>query len=765
MNLRLQTIENSQSVANGDRTPQFATSAELLGSCVGFIRRQYGVILFVLSLCIALAAVYVYTAPPRYSALAKMIIDSRRVQLFQQQAVVGDVATDAAQIESQVEIMKSENVALSVIKGLHLTEDLEFAGGSSGLIGAMFDLIRGWFVSPGPPSEFELTRRALDTVASDLSVKRVGLTYIMDISFQSLVPDRAAQIANRFADAYIADQLEAKYQTSRGAAGWLQERLKELRGQASVAERAVLDYKVKNKIVDSGGRLMNEQQLAELNSSVVQTRAQTAEAKARLDRVQQILNSDDPDFAASDTATVTESLHNDVITKLRQTYLDYRVKEAEWSRRYGASHLAAVNMRNQMREIRRSIVDELRRIAETYKSEYVIAKAREDSVDKSLSAIVSESQSTNQAQIELRELESASQTYRALYDNFLQRYMESVQQQSFPITEARVITQATRPLFKSSPKSLLVLGVALTGGLIFGVGTGILREMSDRKFRTSDQVETFLRSDCLAVLPALKSKPLHAKTMAKAEPESGSRTIIPDGSIMWQVVDAPFSRFSEEVRNIKVAIDLASVRKSTRVVGVTSALPNEGKSTIATAIALLMASSGARVLLVDCDLRNPSLSRKFASHAKTGILDVINGNVSVEDAVRREPSTGLTVLPAGMKTRVAHTGAILASGAMQRLFEQLRSDYDYIIVDLSPLAPIADVRATLNLIDCYLFVIEWGRTKIDVVEHVLAAAREIRDNLVGAVLNKVDIGTLQRYESYRGHYYYNQDYSRYGYTE
>ena len=154
------------------------------------------------------------------------------------------------------------------------------------------------------------------------------------------------------------------------------------------------------------------------------------------------------------TATVADTLKSEVISKLRSQYLELARREADWTPRYGANHLAVVNVRNQMRELQNSIRNELERIAETYQSDFEIAKQHEDSVQKQLDQAVSQSHVTNEAQVALRELESNAQTYRALYDNFLQRYMESVQQQSFPITEARVITAATPPLSKSKPKGV-----------------------------------------------------------------------------------------------------------------------------------------------------------------------------------------------------------------------------------------------------------------------------------------------------------------------
>jgi succinoglycan biosynthesis transport protein ExoP len=514
---------------------------------------------------------------------------------------------------------------------------------------------------------------------------------------------------------------------------------------------------------------MNEQQLAELNSALIQARAQTAETKARLDRVQQILGGDDLDPAASAAATVTDTLKNDVIIKLRQQYLEYSGKVADWTVKYGANHLAVINLRNQMRELRRSIVDELRRIAETYKSDYEIAKTRQDSVQKSLDQIVIESQTTNEAQIILHDLESSAQTYRALYDNFLQRYMESVQQQSFPVSEARLITQATRPLTKSAPRSSLILALAAMGGLILGAGIGMLRDISDRVFRTTGQVEERLQADCISVVPLVKPAPKTLRApdepAGDCETPRGPRTISRDQSLLWTIVDSPFSRFAESIRAVKVATDLGKVVKANNVVGITSSLPNEGKSTIATALAELIAHGGGRALLVDCDLRNPSLSRKLAPNAKAGLLDLIAGRAFLDDVIWTEPATGLAFLPAVVHTRLAHTSEILASEATRKVFEKLREAYDYIIIDLSPLAPVVDVRAMTHLVDSFLFVVEWGRTKIDVAEHALGSARGVHDNLLGIVLNKADMNAFGRYEAYRGNYYYNRYYARYGYTD
>ncbi len=739
------------------------SSDEFYSSFIEFVRRQWPVIVSSALLALILGVVYVLNAPATYTAQATMIIDTHKVNILQQQSLIGDLPIDSATVESQVEILRSENIALAVIKQLRLTEDPEFVGSGGGLIGSLFDLVSGWFGTQGK-SEFELQRRAASAFAKSLNVKRVSLTYIIEVSFRAQSPKRAAEIANAVADAYIVDQLDAKYRATQRASTWLQDRLRDLREQLSGSERAVVDFKNKHNIVASGGRLMNEQQLSELNSQLILAQAQTAESRARLDRIQKILDLEVPD------ATVTDTLRNDVITKLRQQYLELKSRESDWSVRYGKDHLAAVHLRNQMFQIRRSILDELGRIAETYKSDFEIAKQREAALQNGLTQAVGQSQVTNQAQVILGELESTAHSYKRLYDNFLQRYMESVQQQTFPITEARVITAATPPLTKSHPKTVVILMVCGAFGLAFGLAGGKLRDISDRVFRTTEQVETILQTNCIGIIPALPAvanqaaKPL-AKPAAQQPGAEGPRTIIRGPDLFWHVVDGPFSRFAESIRAIKVAADVSGAKNDNKMLGITSALPNEGKSTIAAALALVMAQGGTKVVLVDADLRNPSLTRRLAPAATSGILEVLDGTAALKDVMWRDSETGLRFLPAVVKSRLAHTHEILGSEATKEFFHKLRAHCDYVIVDMSPLAPVVDVRSATHLVDSFVFVVEWGRTKIDVAEHALGDAPGVYENLLGVALNKADLNLLSRYESYRGSYYYNKYYARYGYTD
>jgi succinoglycan biosynthesis transport protein ExoP len=738
--------------------------AEHLAEVLGFIRRRFLTVLAVLPLTIGLAAVYLLTTAPLYEGTARVIVDTgNKIQVFQQPTIVDP--GNAAKIDSDIEVLKSDNFALSIIKNLHLAEDPEFVGSSSGSSGLLSHLF-----GPAPPrSESEIIHGIVTAFQRRLTVSRIGMTYVIQIGFKSIDPDRAAEIANAVADGFIVDQLDARYQTIRTATAWMQDRLNELRSQVSAADRAVIDYKASHNIVDTkGGGSISDQDLTALNADLIKARADAVEAKARLDRLTEILNTSNLSPGDVKIGVVTDSLHNEIINKLRTQYLDLAQREAVFSARYGHDHLAVVNIRTQMAEIGRSIVDELKRIAEAYRSDYGIAQARHSSLEKSLAATVTGLQTTNKAAIELRQLESAAQTYHALFDSLQQRYTEAMQQQSLPITDnnARVITRATPPQVRSSPKVLPTLAVATVGGLALGFGLALLLEISDRVFRTARRVEAQLRTECLALIPLIKPNPEVPSRRVKPQLDVGtSRIIRQNDGLFRYVIDAPLTRFAESIRAVKVGMDLGNVAKSNKVIGITSSLPNEGKSLISASLAQLCTPGGARVILIDCDLRQPSLSQKLAPKATKGLIDVLTGSSDIEDVVWTDPSTHLSFLPVVAKSRLTHTSEILASDTMKQLFDRLRAHYDYVIADLSPLAPVIDVRSTTRLVDSYLFVIEWGKTRIGVVEHALSAANEVYENLLGVVLNKVDIKLLSRYDSDRGEYYYNPLYSRYGYTD
>jgi polysaccharide biosynthesis transport protein len=744
---------------------------ESINWAIAIVRRQFAVIASIAAAVTSLGALYAFMAPPTYTAESTVVIDPRRVQLFPK-ATFSEGQIDSPALESEIELVRSEPVALSVINDLGLAKDPAFLGSQS-FFGAVLEFASHFFSASKPTllSESEATRAALGVLSKNLAVKRIGFSYHLSIQYRSKNPDRAAQIANAIAAAYIAEQLEGKYDSTRRATQWLQGRIEELDQKQALAERAVVDFKKQNNMIRADGKLVNEQEIAELNSQLGAAHKQTSEAKARLDRIDAVIRDDSFDIKTG--PTVADTLNNPVITQLRTKYLEVVNREANFARKYGANHLAVVNLQEQIRGLRASILEELKRFRESYLSNYEIAKQEEQELEKRLAKAISRSELINQAQVPLSSLESSAQNYRTTYDNFRQRYTESLQQQSFPISDARILTLASPPSSKSSPKRALVLVLAAAGGLVLGVAVGTLRDLMNGSFCSRAQVESTLQTACISVVPLVEDdKHQTLRDARRAAPDQGlgdgssSRTILRDQDLIWTTLNSPFSRFAEALRSIKVGIDQNSdAASSGRIIGFTSTLPHEGKSTIAASLALLVAQAGARVILVDCDLRNPSLSRKLAPKAEHGFLDVIVGGVPLDDAVWRELSTNLTFLPVATKTRIENSSEILAAAATKRLFKDLQSNYDYVIVDLSPLVPIVDARITTRFVDSYVCVTEWGCTKIGAVKCAFKEAPNVYENLLGVVLNKANIDRLSTYDPVGGNYYRNKYYAQYGMTD
>ena len=708
-------------------------------------------------------AIFLVVRPPTYIAHAKVLLGAQKPPFIQQQSLVPDAPLDQTQMETQFQILQSKAILAPVVQKLKLVDDPEFGSPRVGLIGRVFKL----FTNPtSADPKLDATETAIAVLTDRLTINRVGWSLLIEIGASSRSAEKSVQIANAVAEAYINDQQEAKHDANQTASTWLQERLRQLAEQSAAAERAVVAFKQKNNIVTADGKRIDEQNLNDLNTRLVAARTESSGALARLDRVETIIRSWKPNETNVDETVSDEiiasalGLQGSAINnQLRQQYLDLSRREAEFSAKYGRNHGAVVNLRDRMHDLRTSILEELRRMAAASRSDYAIAKQREAEIEKKLDQVISQSQKANSAHVTLHELESNAETYHSLYESFLKRYTGGMQQDSFPLAEARLISLASPLTTRIKPKPLYVFALSLLGGIALGAGVGLLRDLLDRVFRTRSQVQSLLRVPCIAMVPLLKSSRLRRKQLpAKI---FGERTVARDASVFWRVVDSPFSIFAESIRSIKLGTQYYG-KGSNRVIGFTSALPNEGKSTIAAAVAQLTATAGGRVIIVDCDLRIPSLSRRLAPNATVGIGDVISGARSLEETVWKDPATNLFFLPA-IKTAPLFSSEVLGSEPTKSLIDSLRASFDLIIVDLPPLVPIVDARAAAHLVDCMILVIEWGRTNINVVRHALDTAPNLQQAIVGAVLNKTNMDHLAQYDVQYKSMYKNENYARYAY--
>jgi len=727
---------------------------------LGALRRQSSVLALGASVGVLLGFAYIFAAVPQYTATTDLLIESQKDKDGTGTSIA-ELTFDTSAIDSQVDVLKSQKIALSVISTLKLASDPAFAEPHGTAIGGALRFLRvtigRWFATgeKSDAEEPELRRAAtIKQLKDNLDVRRDAGTYVLSINYTSRDRSEAAAIANAFAEAYLADQFDSKFEATQRASGWMQARIAELKKDSLESDSAVQKFKADHGLITADGKLVSDQQLSELNSQMVLAHRDTATAEARYNQIAQILKSGQSD------AAVTDSLGSLVITELRQKYLADSKTESELESKLGPNHLQVIALQRNMTEYQRLIFEELKRIADTYRNDGEVARAKEQSLNSSMAALIGQNAGTNQTMVQLRELEREAETYRTLYQSFLQRYQETIQQQSYPMAEARVITAALPPTIPSRPKRPLALAFSLLLGLMGGVAIGAFREFSDRVFRVASQVRNELGLAPLGMLQVLDSvAPLKSVGGGRRDPKS----IAPKHSRQRYSIDHPLSAFSETLRAIKVAADLSLADRKSKIIGVISVMPKEGKTTVSKNFASLLAHLGTKTLLIDGDLRNPGLTRALAGHADAGIIEVIRGDRELGDLLLSEPDSGLYFLPAAITKRVHHTSEILASAGMQRLLTESAKDFDYIVVDLPPLAPVVDVRAAASMFDAFVLVVEWGRTPRPMVQTMLAGDELIYDKCIGVVFNKVQMDKIGLYEKQDSkEYYYRQFRSYYG---
>lgn len=302
---------------------------------------------------------------------------------------------------------------------------------------------------------------------------------------------------------------------------------------------------------------------------------------------------------------------------------------------------------------------------------------------------------------------------------------------------------------------MLALGLVVGG--MAGVGAAFVLEMRDRVFRTGEQVQSELGVEFLGLLPAL-SVSTHRPTDAAPPPAGSLGTVAPS---MRYALSAPLSGFAETLRATKVAADIALRAKRPRVIGVVSVLPSEGKTTVSKNLASLVASLGSKTLLIDGDLRNPGLTRAIAPHTTHGLVELLQGQRTITEVALREPDSGLTIIPAIVNRKMTNSSDLLSSQAMRNLLARTEGLFDYVILDLPPIGPVIDVRAAADLVDAFVFVVEWGKTPRALVRSTLEVESEVMERCLGVVLNKVDQTKMKLYEGSEYRNYYYSKYSKY----
>jgi succinoglycan biosynthesis transport protein ExoP len=755
--------------------PEKSSSLEWIPDLANFLSRRWRLVGTTAGIVLALAVLYMCVASQKYTATTTLLIDTQAAASFQTQTQLTDAEYANGIVESQVEVLESDGLARAVVRRLHLAGDKEFLKNGHSIIGSVLGPIMGLFSSGGPDNAAARETAAAELLGRMIKVKRSGLSFIINMDVRTLDPNLSAKLANTLAEEYVEMGLAAKSGNTKRASDWLQARIGGLHDQAIAADKAAQVFKAKAHIVDTEKGLMNERHLGDLNSQLVLARSRTADAKAKYERAAAILNSGDV------TGNVTDALQNLVVIHLREAYVDAANQAAQWRAKYGPNHQAVKLMEGHMRDIQNQLTGELRRITAGYQSDYQEAQASEQDIAKQLQQLSGDASAVNADLVTLRALQSSADTYRNLYENFLQRYTQAVQDQSFPISEARIVTVAMPPLRPSWPKPLIVLAAGAVLGLGFGFALALVLDSLDRGLRTASQVRAALGLNCLGLLPTVPQPRDHARITARAflttayarlrqviargpaalvrgerpavagreapamsgRDPSLPRSVAQGPAIMRHAANMPLSAYGEAVRGLRIRmIQQRDGKRPAAVVGCVSILPGEGKSTVAASFAFFLAKAGFKTLLLDWDMRKPTLSQALTPGAPAGFADVARGDVPLSEALWQDKQTGLHVLPLGSGD--VHLD-LLEDEATVQLVKSLRDRYDHIIIDLPAMEAVSDAQIAAQLVDGLLLIVKWGRTPQDQVLEWLNSGGIDERNILGVILNQVDLKMLPSY--------------------
>jgi exopolysaccharide transport family protein len=707
-------------------------SGHLLGM-VSMFRRNLRLSAAVGALVLAGVAAVTLTATPKYTAAASVMLDPRKTKVTAVTDVLSGLPADSSVVDTEVEVIKSRALAERVVKALKLDADPDFNP----------TLKKGLFAraDDAPLSKVEELKRheaVVENVQKGLKVTRSGLTYVIQIAYENPSPEKAATIADAFAEHYLLEQLEAKFEATRSANTWLNGRLAELRGQVQEAEAAVEQYKAAHGLMNAtAGSTLTEQEISNLNQQLALVKVQRAESEARLNTARAQL------ARGSNGDDVGEALGSKVIQDLRGQRAQVSRKLAELQSRYGARHPDVLKAQGELADVDGQIHAEIQRIVSNLEAEAQVQRQRTGSLEGSLAGSRGALAGANRASVQLRELERNAESVRTLYESFLNRFKETSAQEGIEQSDARVVSHARIPLSPSSPKLLLNLALGLVLAFGAGVAAAILREALDTALGTAEDVENTLG------VPFLGSVPTLASTLAKGEEASEPARY---------VVDKPLSSFAESFRNLRSSIQFSRVDQPVKVIAVTSSLPDEGKTTTAVCLGRSMSMAGDKVVVVDCDLRKRAMNRVAGLEPKLGLLDVLAGTAKLDDVLIADELSGTMFLPLA---EAAYTPRdVFGTRAMDDLLAQLRKRFDKVILDTAPVLPVADTRALAAKADGVVVLVRWRQTARKAVESTLKLMGAEGTYVAGAVLTQVDARKQAKFGYGDPGYYYGA-YKRY----
>jgi len=583
--------------------------------------------------------------PARYSASTVVMLETRKNNVTDLSSVLSQTPTDPASLQNQIQILTSRGLAEKVIGKLGLAADPEFAPS------------QGWF---GASDVRRLHDGTIDNFLKRLSVDAVGLSTSLNVSFTSRDAEKAARIADAITDAYVADQVNAKFEATARTTQWLMDRIQLLAQQVQASDEAVQRYKAENNLNDTAaGDSIVGQQMGAISTQLVVARADLAQKQAMRARVAQLAKS-------GRAADVSQVVASPLIAQLRAQESDLIQQEAELSTRYGPRHPKMIEIESQKKNLDAKIAQEVGRVVETMNNDVAVAAAQVGSLEGSLRGAEHESASDNLARVKLKSLEANAASTRSMYQAFVERLRATQDSAADQVPDARVISRAAIPEYADGPRKIVVIAAAIPASLLLGLLVALILE----------RMETGVAFAMLARIPA--------------SPMRLSDT----------VVDLPVSASARAVQAL--VNTLLPLGATGRAVLVAPAAAGENQTDLSLSLARTAAQSGRRVVLIDGNFRTPRVANAIGVTNQSGLVAALTGRLRLSQCFFRDTRSGAFMLACSQGLQ--NPAQLLGSPAMAQLVAHLRTACDLVVIDSGAVLAAGDAAQLARLCDVALVV-------------------------------------------------------------
>ena len=736
---------------NGPRLyPDLPAHESALGESFRVLLKRKWVIVGVLSTIFSIVAIASLRMTPIYEASGTIEINKPDANLnFQNSPTFNVDYYDPTELETEIKILQSDLLATQVIRELNLDRGQEL-NGQAPPSPSSIDL------APDPlQSDPTRSSAAVGSFKSNLKVALSQNTRIIEVHYRSPDPQMAANVVNTLMQTYVENNYKARFESTMQASDWLTKQLVDLQMKVETDEEKLVRYQKEHEILGTDEKqniIMSK--LDELNKALTEAESERMDKEA----LYRLVESGDPDAIAASSSSVTQGPNSQsasvLLDNLRTKQVDLKIQVADLSTQFGPSYPKLTQLNNQLKEVDAQIQAEMRKIAATLRGQYTTALQRENMLHSALEKQKQEANKLNESAIEYSMLKRDVDASRQLYEGLLQKLKEAGVAAGLKSNNFRIVDNArppAGPIEPDIPRNLL-FGLAL--GLASGVGLAFVLEALDSTVRTTEQAQTISGLASLGMIP-LGSKSTREGSNPKRLVLTTSKEAV---ELVTQV--RPQSQMAESYRALRTSLLLSSLGAPPKVIMITSALPQEGKTTTSINTAVVLAQKGVRVLLIDGDLRRPSIHKTLGMGPHSGLSNVLTGSTTVDEAiVRTTILPNLFVLPAG--TPPPNPAELLASSNMRDVLLQLREQYDHIVIDTPPSLSVTDAVVLSPRADAVILVIRSGQTSKQALRRSRDILLQVNAKLVGVLLNAVDLTSpdYYYYYEYQGKYagYYRDE--------